>query len=416
MSDLKLPLAAVLFGFPRPMQRAQPLPLSFAWRLLLGGLLLFAHRPACAQFRQAPVEARVPWAPQPVAGSDGQVHAAYELHVTNFYPATGPLRLQQLTVLADGTARVLTRFTGAQLTRLLARPADAADTLGVPLAAGQRAVLFLWLAFPAGRPLPAALRHQLTFAAAGGARPRVDGVRTPLNAAPPVVLGAPLRAGPWLVHEGPGNPRSHHWGSVVAVNGRVTVPQRYAIDFFGLTPAGHAARVARDRLGASAAADWVGFGADVLAVADGVVRDARDGEPDRAPLAPLPEVTELTVRALLGNFVVLEIAPGIFVHYAHLQAGSLAVKAGDRVRRGAALGRLGQSGNANAPHLHLQVSTAATFAESEGLPLVFQAFDHLGTLHIGEALDPAVPVSFGTGRRGPCQKQLPLDSDVVVFK
>lgn len=70
----------------------------------------------------------------------------------------------------------------------------------------------------------------------------------------------------------------------------------------------------------------------------------RDGEPNHPPMGPQPALTDLTERTLMGNFVVLEVAPGVFAHYAHLQPSSLTVKAGDRVRRGAMLGRLGQSG------------------------------------------------------------------------
>ena len=379
------------------------------------GLLLGGSRAGFAQGQQAPVEVRVPQAPQPVTGSDGRVHLAYELHVTNFYPATDTLRLQQVTVLLDDSPLVLARFTGPQVNRLMAHPTLGSDSLGVPIAAGQRTVLFLWPTLPAGRAHPHWLRHQLTFITRKGERQRVDGVRTSVQEAAPLVLGAPLRAGPWLTSEGPGNHRAHHWGSVVAVNGQVTIPQRYAVDFFGLTAAGHAVRVTRDQLRNSTTRDWVGFGADVLAVAEGVVRDMRDGEPDHRPLAPLPAVTDLTERTLMGNFVVLEIAPRVFVHYAHLQPGSLAVKVGERVRRGAVLGRIGQSGNANAPHLHFQVSTAATFEESEGIPFVFERFACTGSVQVGAVLDQAVPVPHSKTLSKFSQHQLPLDGYMLVF-
>jgi len=262
-------------------------------------------------------------------------------------------------------------------------------------------------------PPPHTLRHQLEFVAPDGVRQLVDGVRIPVSAKPPVVIGAPLRAGPWLAYEGPGNHFSHHWGSLVAVNGQVTIPQRYAIDFFGLDAAGHAVRTARDHLATSTNADWLGFGAEVLAVADGVVRDARDGEPNHSPFAPLPPPTDLTTRTLMGNFVVLEIAPGVFAHYAHLQPGSLRVRVGERVRRGTVLGRLGQSGNANAPHLHFQVTTAATFEESEGLPFVLEHFDQLGVVTLAETLDRTTKPALRA--HAASQHQLPLDGLVLRF-
>ena len=56
-----------------------------------------------------------------------------------------------------------------------------------------------------------------------------------------------------------------------------------------------------------------------------------------------------------GNFVVLDIGNGAFVLFAHMQPGSVTVKAGDKVKRGQVLGRVGNTGNSQAPHLHLHV-------------------------------------------------------------
>lgn len=380
--------------------------------------LLTSPQGSYAQGTQAPVEVRVPQAPQPVIGSDGLVHVAYELHVTNYYQSTGTLHLRQLTVWADDTALVLGHFVGPAVNRLLAHPATGSDTVAIPLEAGKRVVLYLWLTLPATRPRPRQLRHQLAFTAPGGRQQLVNGVRTALNAALPVVLGAPLRTGPWLAYAGPGNHEAHHWNGIVVVNGQTTIPQRYATDFYGLTPAGRALRrpVALDQLGTTTHADWVGFGADVLAVADGIVRDARDGEPNRLPMGPQPALTDLTERILMGNFVVLEVAPGVFAHYAHLQPGSLTVKTGDRVRRGAVVGRLGQSGQASFPHLHFQVSNAITFEESEGLPFVFRAFVHMGSATLGEVLDQTTKVPALPTLAKPCRQKLPVDGDIVLFR
>ena len=256
-------------------------------------------------------------APQPVTGSDGLTHMAYELHITNYYQSTGTLYLKHVNVLANETSFVLASFTVAQVDGLLAHPVEKPDTVGVPLEAGKRVVLFLWLTLPPDRPRSRLLRHQLVFTTSNGVRQLVDGVLTPLDLAPLIRLSAPLRAGPWLAYEGPGNHLAHHWNGIVAVNGQTTIPQRYAIDFFGLTPTGHGIRrVSLDQLKTSTHADWVGFGADVLAVADGVVRDARDGESNQPVMISPPSPIDLTERTLMGNFVVLEVAPHVFVHYA----------------------------------------------------------------------------------------------------
>lgn len=57
--------------------------LTHVWRKpALFSILLSGNQLALAQFAQAPVEVRVLHIPQPVTGSDGLVHLAYELHVT----------------------------------------------------------------------------------------------------------------------------------------------------------------------------------------------------------------------------------------------------------------------------------------------------------------------------------------------
>jgi hypothetical protein len=64
-----------------------------------------------------------------------------------------------------------------------------------------------------------------------------------------------------------------------------------------------------------------------------------------------------------------------FVHYAHLQRNSVTVKAGQAVRRGQVIGRLGNSGNTNAAHLHFNITDDPSPEAAQGLPFVFDAFE-----------------------------------------
>ena len=54
--------------------------------------------------------------------------------------------------------------------------------------------------------------------------------------------------------------------------------------------------------------------------------------------------------------------------------GSLQVKAGDRVRRGQVLARIGNSGDSREPHLHFEVTTSSTLLAGEGVPYVIDHF------------------------------------------
>ena len=122
-----------------------------------------------------------------------------------------------------------------------------------------------------------------------------------------------------------------------------------------------------------------------------------------------------------GRQVVLRVGPGTYVIYAHMKPGSVRVRAGERVRRGQLLGKLGNSGNSATPHLHLQVQVRPSFA-SDGLPFVFERFRFLGQITSPDLSDeilglrpdgqlPFAPASNPGTRRN----QMPLDRSVVRF-
>lgn len=242
----------------------------------------------------------------------------------------------------------------------------------------------------------------------------VDGARVTVDATPPVILGPPLR-GQWIATEGPGNSNSHHWGSLVAVNGELTIPQRYALDLIGVDAHGRVLHAGVADYRQSKLADWVGFGTDVLAVADGIVISAHDGETDRKPLAPQPEPSSLTADGLYGNYVVLQIAPHRYAHYAHLQRESVIVRTGEQVHRGDVLGHVGESGMSGGPHLHFQVSNASTFEGSEGVPFVFDAFSSLGAWSITQAIDPDAKLPTVDAAHSQRRQAMPLDNDLIGF-
>lgn len=98
-------------------------------------------------------------------------------------------------------------------------------------------------------------------------------------------------------------------------------------------------------------------GVEVRAAAAGTVKGLRDGMADIAvsdPAAPSVAGREC------GNGVVIDHGGGWETQYCHLRQGSLAVRQGQRVAKGAALGLIGISGQADFPHLHLTVRQNGT--------------------------------------------------------
>ena len=91
-------------------------------------------------------------------------------------------------------------------------------------------------------------------------------------------------------------------------------------------------------------------GVTVRAVADGVVKGARDGMADI--LISAPNAPDITGREC-GNGVLIAHADGWESQYCHMKQGTVTLQAGDTVAKGAALGQVGASGNTAFPHLHL---------------------------------------------------------------
>lgn len=89
-------------------------------------------------------------------------------------------------------------------------------------------------------------------------------------------------------------------------------------------------------------------GVPVLAAAAGTVLGTRDGMRDGLPDASVKDRE-------CGNGVVIDHGQGWQTQYCHMRQGSVAVQKGDTVETGTPLGLIGQSGQAEFPHLHLSV-------------------------------------------------------------
>lgn len=112
----------------------------------------------------------------------------------------------------------------------------------------------------------------------------------------------------------------------------------------------------------------------MLAVSDGVVVAARDDFTEPATLASAEHVS---IGDATGAYVTLDIGGGRFAFYEHLRPG-LAVKVGQKVRRGERLGALGFTGQASTPHLHFHVANAKAPLAAEGMPYHFTSYRLLG--------------------------------------
>ena len=331
-----------------------------------------ASPPAAARPPLAlPVEMMIPIAPVAFKG-DGKTHLAYELHLTNFGAAE--LAISSLEV-SDGNGRTLAKYEGEELNARIARPGVPAGSDKQRVGGGLRAVAYLWLTFDTPSAVPAVLRHNLTAkvnpAADGGFELKGEGAEITVRNGTPIVISSPLRGDGWLAANGPSN-ASGHRRALIPVGGSAHIAQRFAIDWVQLREDGKT---------------WTGdqlknesyrcYGADALAVADGVVAGIKDGIPENIPGANSRAVP-ITLETVGGNYVILDLGQGRYAFYAHLQPGSLRVKVGDKVKRGQVVGLVGNSGNSTEPHLHFHIGNKNAPLASEGLPYLLDSFEVQG--------------------------------------
>lgn len=290
----------------------------------------------------------------------------YELHLTNF--SSGPLELDRLVIKAGDNDTPLKAYAGDEL-------AKAIDLVGPPEAnariipPGRRAVVYI------GAPVPAAfprgsISHSLTLS-------KIDtddadftisgGTATPESAALPR-LSPPLRGGPWVAVYEPSMERGHR-RVFYATEGSATLPGRFAIDWMKVDKGGKLSSG-----DANIPANHYGFGADVLAVADGTIVALRNDVADPATVSgrPRPGIADAS-----GNFVMLDIGGGRIATYEHLKQGT-PVAVGDRVKAGQVVGFLGFTGQASAPHLHFHLADRPSILGAEGQPYVVTSLTRLG--------------------------------------
>ncbi|MFC8871449.1 M23 family metallopeptidase [Streptomyces sp. NPDC057148] len=147
--------------------------------------------------------------------------------------------------------------------------------------------------------------------------------------------------------------------------------------------------------------DFPAFGAPLLAVADGKVVRADDGQRDHLSRNSLPALLYLMlvegslrelggVRRIVGNHLVLDLGDGTYALYAHVRRGSFAVHEGERVRAGQVLAHCGNSGNSTEPHVHFQLMDGPDPDTARGVPFTWT---DLGVPCNGEVFD--VPRSGG---------------------
>jgi hypothetical protein len=351
-------------------------------------------------------------------GTDGKWHIVYELVLTN--ANVTPATIKRIDVIvANSPSRILTSYEGSELLSHLRTTANIPAT-DATIEFNSTRLFLIDIALESGALRPKRLLHH--FEVLGGVAPsHTAGTPASLSytVAPLDVLsglpelGPPLLGKGWVALNGCCEVGSVHRSTGLPVNGEIYFAQRFAIDWMRMDDGGRL--VNGDP---SDVHSYPDYGANVLAVADGKVVDTLNTLDEQKP-GHMPDPKTINLENVDGNHVVLDLGGGLFAFYAHMQKGSVTVTRGDKVKRGQVLGKLGNTGNSSAPHLHFHVMDGPSVLGSSGLPYVIDSFVYAGQVPAAEfAQAPGVEGDWSKGllrtpslRRG----QFPLDLAVVTF-
>jgi len=360
---------------------------------------------------QGPLELDVPVAPAPVrVGSVPRL--VYELRVRN--NASHDVHLFQLEVVrADATAERIATIKGSELCANIGHPErNSMSQEPCDIIAGHWAMVYLWLPITPEVRVPQRFLHKLTVefhSTSGPSVVTIMGAPFQLDGRDPVVLGPPVKGGPWVAVYDPFLPLGHRRAPYIKDRVVMRIPARFAIDWIKLDQTERASVGTSLDLSSS-----YGFGEEVLAVADAKVASVRDGYSDEATDSPR-EQRKPRPEDLAGNFVSLDLGGRRFALYEHLKKGTIQVKSNDVVKAGQVIARLGRSGiNSTRPHLHFHLSDRNSPLDAEGMPYVFRSFRLLGTYKSAEDAERGVPWSSVTDNGNSVRLDEMLEPNWVV--
>ncbi|HEY6712964.1 MAG TPA: M23 family metallopeptidase, partial [Rubrobacter sp.] len=226
----------------------------------------------------------------------------------------------------------------------------------------------------------------------------------------PAQIGAPLFGKRWLTAEGCCDTITSHRGAIFPIDGTFHAPERFAIDWVQVGKNGRLYDGPKDEL-----SSYPYYGAKIRSVAAGRVVGTRDTEPEQAP-GQFPK--GLALKDFGGNYVVVDIGEGRYAYYAHLQKGAkgVLVEPGDQVRKGEVIGKLGNTGNTDAPHLHFMVIDGRSPLVSEALPFEIDRFRTRGTLTNYDAFLGGARAGISPAQSGAQRDRLPLQRTVNDFR
>jgi hypothetical protein len=299
----------------------------------------------------------------------GKITLVYEVCIHN--DTSKIISARDITVSADGGGSVLQCWGSKEIaenSHFLNAGFKSVDAK--LLEPGNMQMFFFWLSIENEAGFPTTLLHLFVLEDDHGARTDLS-LEVMVQTRKPLVIQPPLRGKQWWAAEAASNHTGHR-RTPILIDGSVFMAQRYAADWLQLGEDGRLFSGTPEKN-----ENWYCYGADLLAVADGTVSMVNDGMIENVPQSEKRAV-ELNLQNIAGNLVIIDLGGEHFAAYAHILPGSITVKVGERVKCGQVIGKLGNSGNSDAPHLHFHIGDRNSVLGTHGLPYHLAAYEWIG--------------------------------------
>jgi hypothetical protein len=339
-----------------------------------------------------------------IDGDDGNRHIEYDLRVTSVF--SGPVTLKFVDV-TDENGKTLMRLDGDRLLEATQTLWNQKPVKSIP--ASSAVAVEIDLTLPGKTTVPARLSHRIAYdfsmtdpLATIIGKKQVDGPVVSVNQAPPIVIASPLAGTGWLALNGCCSPNVHR-NTRIGATDRIATSETFDLDWMRVDERKEC------KNDCTRNDDYSCFGVPVRSVSDGEVIGVRNDMPDESP--SLKQSANIkTPFDYSGNFVYVRLRPDVYAFYAHFQPGTVTVKPGDKVKTGTVLGKLGNSGNTSAPHLHFGLLDRPDALVGSSLPFVIDQFTITGTLKAGEGRASIEPKAVAV------KDAYPLVLDIVTYR
>jgi len=314
---------------------------------------------------------KVTFAPIEVKSTDGKVNLLYSVEVSNFEKDGYALKDFQVLNAANNTRLCSISDTGKYL--LIHQPTTESipeQLYAYPMVGHATYRFSIGLILDPAH-VPQKIKHRLVLLK-DAKETTIEAAETAVSKGPVTIVGAPFK-GNGFVSECTTAflPFNHHPTFQFTYKGMTRVPERYCVDWLKVDSAGNLFHGDQ-----TVCANWYVYGQNIYAATAGEVVFVQEGMPDQSPVGT---VNNVNLYNGTGNSITISTGVSYAV-YGHMIANSITVKVGEFVTKGQLIGRVGNSGNSNAPHLHFGIHSEFPYYISEGLPYYIDSFEKAGML------------------------------------